>query len=81
MGFQMNPMQLIGMLKNSRNPQQMIIQMLEQQSQGSPIMENLIKLAKNNDTKSIENFARNCAKERGIDYDKEFNSFKRTLGL
>ena len=44
-------------------------------------MENLIKLAKNNDTKSIENFARNYAKERGINYDKEFNSFKKTLGL
>ena len=54
MGFQMNPMQLIGMLKNSGNPQQMIITMLEQCAQGNPVMENLINLAKNNDTKSIE---------------------------
>ena len=29
----------------------------------------------------IENIARNLCKERGVDFDKEFNSFRQNLGL
>ena len=40
-----------------------------------------LKLAKNNQTKEIENFARNVCQEKGVDYDSEFNRFKNTLGI
>lgn len=75
------PMQLIQMIKNGGNPQQLVISMLEQNSANNPVLENLLSLAKNNDKNGIENFARNMMKEKGLDFDKEFNAFRQSLGL
>ena len=47
----------------------------------NPIFSNLLALAKNNKGEEIENIARNLCKERGVDFDKEFNSFRQNLGL
>lgn len=77
----MNPMQIIEMLKNGGNPQQIVIGMLEQNSQDNPVLNNLLSLAKEGNTQEIENFARNMLKEQGKDFDKEFNSFKQSLGF
>lgn len=77
----MNPMQLIGMLKKGGNPQQMMINMLEQNAGNSPMGANLLALAKSGDTSSIEAIARNMCKEQGVDFDKEFANFRNTLGL
>lgn len=77
----MNPMQIIQMLKNGGNPQQIVIGMLEQNSQDNPVLDNLLSLAKEGNIQEIENFARNMLKEQGKDFDKEFNSFKQSLGF
>ena len=77
----MNPMQIIEILKNGGNPQQIVIGMLEQNSQDNPVLNNLLSLAKEGNTQEIENFARNMLKEQGKDFDKEFNSFKQSLGF
>lgn len=45
----------------------------------NPIFANLIQLAEQNNTKELENFARNYYKEQGKDFDKEFESFKSML--
>ena len=45
----------------------------------NPILNNVISMAKNGDTKGVENFARNICKQRGLDFDTEFNKFKNTL--
>lgn len=79
--MQVNPMQLIQMIKSGKNPQQLMLSILEQQSQNNPMYQNLMMLAKNNRTSDIEQIARNLAKERGIDFDKEFNAFRRQFGL
>ena len=63
------------------NPEQMAMSMLQQYSSGNPVMQNLLVIAQKKDTKGIENVARNMAKERGIDFDSEFNSFKQMFGL
>lgn len=63
------------------NPEQIAMSMLQQYSSGNPVMQNLLVLAQKKDTKGIENVARNMAKERGIDFDSEFNSFKQMFGL
>lgn len=81
MASNMNPMQLIQMIRNNRNPSQMVMNMLEQQSGNNPIFQNLLKLAKGNRTGDIEQIARNMFKEQGRDFDKEFSDFKRMLGL
>lgn len=79
--FQVNPMMLIQMIKQGKNPQQLMMSILEGSAASTPIGANLLQLAKNNDTKGIEKFARNVFQSRGLDYDKEFNSLKNTLGI
>ena len=69
----MNIMQFIGNLRNG-NPEEMVMNMLQNSASGNPVLENLVNLAKNKDSAQIETVARNLAKERGVDYDKEFNT-------
>lgn len=74
-------MQFIQMMRSGGNPQQMIIQMLQQSAGNSPIGQNLITMAKNNDGKGIEQIARNLCAQRGLDFDKEFAAFRQQLGI
>ena len=76
-----NPMQILQFVKKSKNPQQAVYNMVEKQMGNNPIFSNLLALAKNKKGKEIENIARNLCKERGVDFDKEFNSFRQNLGL
>ena len=78
----MNPlMQFMQMMRNGGNPQQMVMEMLQKQANNSPIGQNLLKMAQNNDGKGIEQVARNLCAQRGLDFDKEFAAFKQQLGL
>ena len=77
----MNPMQIIAMIKNGQNPQQLILSMLENQMGGTPMGNNLLQMARNGQTVDIEKFARNLFESRGMDFDKEFNSFKSQMGF
>lgn len=77
---QMNPMDIIAMIKSGKNPQQVMLSYLERgMVDGNPVMTNLFNLAKQNRTADIEQFARNLCAERGVDFDKEFTSFKEGL--
>ena len=76
-----NPMQILQFVKKSKNPQQAVYNIVEKQMGNNPIFSNLLALAKNNKGEEIENIARNLCKERGVDFDKEFNSFSQNLGL
>ena len=71
-----NPMQLIQMIKNGRNPQQLVMSLLNQQSQNNPILQNAENLAKNGNIGALETLARNLANQRGLDFDKEFSNFQ-----
>ena len=76
-----NMIQLMNMFRNG-NPQEIVANMVkENANQGNPIMQNLSTLIENGNTQEIENVVRNIAKERGIDFDKEFNSFKQMFKL
>ena len=81
MNFNVNPMQLIQMIKGGQNPLQLMMNVLQQRTQGNPLYENLYNLAQQGKTGDIENIARNIFKEKGMDFEKEFNSFKQMLGL
>lgn len=76
-----NPMQLLGMIKGGMNPQQLVLQILEQNASNNPMFQNLMNLARNNKTSEIESIVRNVSRERGVDFDKEFNNFKHSLGI
>lgn len=41
----------------------------------NPMLNNLVKLARNGNEQDIQNFARNMCKERGINFDTEFSKF------
>ena len=76
----MNPMDIIAMIRSGQNPKQIMLSILEEGvAANNPMAANLLDLAKNNRTADIEKIARNLCAERGIDFDKEFNSFKSNL--
>ena len=45
----------------------------------NPILNNVISMAQNGNIKGVETFARNICKQRGLDFDTEFNKFKNTF--
>ena len=78
---QLNPMRVIEQIRQGQNPQQIMIQYLENKLGDTPMGANLLELAKNNRSADIEQIARNLLKQRGLDFDKEFTAFKQMLGL
>lgn len=74
-----NPMQIMQLIKGGGSPQQLVMNMLNQQSQQNPMYANIMKLAQNKDTAGLEKIARNLAQERGMDFDKEFANFKQNF--
>lgn len=77
----MNINQFMQLVQSQGNPQQMVMMMLENQGAQNSMFSNLLQMAKKNDTKAIEQFARNVMKEKGLDFDEEFNNFKKTYHL
>lgn len=77
MSYNVDPAYLIMQMRQGKNPQQLMIDILEGEASSNPIMGNLLSMAKENRTADIERFARNLAKEQGIDFDKEFSRFKK----
>ena len=79
--LEVNPMQLIAAIKNGQNPQQLMLSILEGRMSTTPLGQNLLTLAKNNDTKGIEQVVRNLSKQQGVDFDTEFAAFRKMLGI
>ena len=79
--FQANPMQFIGMIRQGYNPQQLMLSFLENNMKGTPMGDNLLNLVRTGQTDQIEKIARNVMAQRGVDFDKEFINFKKSLGL
>lgn len=77
MAYNVNPAYLLMQMRQGKNPEQLMIDILEGEASQNPIMGNLLSMAKDNRTADIEKFARNLAKEQGIDFDKEFSRFKK----
>ena len=73
--------EFIAMVRRGYNPEQLMISLMEQKMKGTPIGDNLIRLAKEGNGAEIEKIARNIASQRGIDFDKEFAAFRRQLGI
>lgn len=45
----------------------------------NPILKNVITMAQNGDIQGVEKFARNICKQKGMDFDTEFDKFKNNL--
>lgn len=74
-----DPMQLIQMIKGGKNPQQLVMNILQQQGQNNPIINNAVNLAQNGNVSGLEMLARNLAAQRGLDFDKELANLKNQL--
>ena len=81
MSYPINPMILIKMIKDGQNPQQLLMSILEGQASNNPVSANLLNMIKDNRKADIEKFARNYFASNGMDFDAEFNSFKKTYGI
>lgn len=77
MALNPNMINFLGMMKGGGNPEQMVMSMLQNSSSGNPVLQNLLSLAQKKDTQGIENVVRNMAREKGLDFDSEFNNFKQ----
>lgn len=78
--MQVDYMQLIQAIRNGQNPQQLIMGILEGEMSNTPMGKNLLSLVKQHKTKDIEKIARNLCAQKGVDFDKEFASFKQSIG-
>lgn len=67
--------QLVNMFKFAQNPQQMVLNMLSN-NKDNPMVSNVMTMVQNNDTKGLEQFARNLAKEKNFDIE---NALKQIL--
>lgn len=75
----MNPMQ---MLKTMGNPRQFIQNMMgNSQIMSNPMAKNIMGMAQKVDFAGVEQLGRNIAKERGMDFDSEFDKFKRQFPM
>ena len=74
-----NPMQIIQLIKNGSNPQQLLMNILSQPGNQNPILNNAMNLAQNGNIAGLEMIARNLAQQRGLDFDAEFSKFKQSL--
>lgn len=81
MPINVNPMEIIKAIREGKNPQQLMLAILENQMGSTPMGENLLTLIKQGRTDEIERIARNAAAAQGLDFDKEFNAFKKKFGL
>ena len=71
----------LGQIKRGYNPEQIMMNVLEQRMGGTPMGDNLISLARQGNAKEIEKIARNLASQRGMDFDKEFDAFRKQFGF
>ena len=74
-----NPMQLIQLIKSGKNPQQLIMNILQQPGNNNPILQNAAGLAQKGNVSALQMIARNLAQQKGLDFDTEFNNFQNSL--
>lgn len=77
----MNFEQFINFLKGSSNPEQIVYQVIQSRVGNNPFFMNLLNIAQSNRPEDVLEIARNTFREKGLDFDKEFNSFKKNLKL
>lgn len=77
--FQMN--WFMNQVQRGYRPEQVVLSLMEQNMRGTPMGDNLIKLAREGNGAEIEKIARNLYSQRGLDFDKEFSAFRKQFGF
>lgn len=80
MMYNVNPANLVQMIRSGSNPQQLLMSVLSQNK--SPLNQNLLQLARQGNSQEIEKIVRNLYAQRGgKDFDKDFMAFRKSMGL
>ena len=74
-----NPMQLLQMIKNGMNPQQLVMSFLQQPQGNNPILQNAANLAQSGNSSALQMIARNLAFQKGVNFDQAFSDFQNNL--
>ena len=74
-----NPLNTIkNYIKQQGSPKEMLLNFV-QKNNSNPMVSNLIQMAKNGDSKGVEQFARNAFKDQGRNFDSEFSQFMKNF--
>lgn len=67
---------------NNTNPQAFIQQIMNNpMTMKNPMVQNVIGMMQKNDTKGLEEMARNLYKEKGLDIDETMQKIKSQFGM
>ena len=75
-----NPMMLMQMLRCG-NPQQAIMNAMRNQAGQNPVLNNALDMAENQDTKGLEQLARNLCESNGVNADDIVKQIKSQFGM
>ena len=75
-----NPMMLMQMLRCG-NPQQAIMNAMRNQAGQNPVLNNALDMAENQDTKGLEQLARNLCESNGVNADDMVKQIKSQFGM
>ena len=78
MNFNMNPMEMIGLLKG-RDPQELVMSMIKNNNINDPQINELISLAEKGDTNSLTKIATDMFAKQGKNFNSEFSNFMSLL--
>ena len=82
MMYPVDPNVLISMIRSGKNPQQLMLSVLQGQAYNNPLGRNLLSLAQQGRTAELEKVVRNLyAQQGGQNFDEDFRAFKQQLGL
>lgn len=74
----LNPMQMLGMMSNAKNPQQMVMNIAKQNPQMSMAMQMMGGVK---DKKGMKQMMENVCKEKGINLEDAISSFNKQTGM
>lgn len=80
MNSPINPMQLLQVLKN-RNPKQAIMDIMKKNNGNNPVWNNALSMAEKQDSKGLEQLAKNLCKSNGINFDQMVKQVKNSIGM
>jgi hypothetical protein len=74
----LNPLSLVAQLR-AGNPRDVAQQIIQTNYKNDPIMQNVLQMGLNNDTKGLEQFARQLLGQQGKDFDTEMANLRQSL--
>lgn len=74
----LNPMQLVMLLKQG-NPQSVAQQIIQSNFSNDSTMMSLLQMAQNGNVQGLEQYARQFAGSRGLDYNTEMNNLMAAI--